>query len=132
VSSKNNITYNRVYCNEFNEEYESIQYLMKIPANAKPGQRIVNVGGLKDCSVNVPEYIYPGETIVLMVNGLKKKRITSTGSTASTDSRVSIGSSLSSSSLSAEYYAGTAKMLSRVPSNLGMESVESALSPADV
>jgi len=130
VSSKNNITYNRLYCNEFNDEYESIQYLMKIPANANPGQRIVNVGGLKDCTLTLPDYINPGETIVLMVNGLKKKRVTSTGSTSSTSTT---GSSLSiGSSLSAEYYAGTARKLSRIPSNLGTETVETALKPADV
>lgn len=121
VKNNKNLTYNRLYCKEFKEDYEAIQYSMKIPLTAKPGQTIVNVGGLKDCSVVLPDYIVPGETVVLMVNGLKKKRVTSSNSTASTDTELSSSSSAasslsSSSSMSETYYAESAKALSRVPS----------------
>jgi hypothetical protein len=130
VSSKN-ITYSRLYVCEYDEDYEPVQYLMKIPANAKPGQTVVNVGGLKDCSVVLPDYVYPGETVVLMVNGMRKKRVTSTNSSSSSDTRSTVETVLSNiSSRSDEYYAETAKIGSRCPSVQSFDALE-ALRPVD-
>ena len=85
------VSYNRLYCQEYSEEYTTVQFLMKVPLGTRPGQVIVNIGGRPDCSIKLPDYIYPGETVVLIARG-GQKRVVSGASSASTATCATDGS----------------------------------------
>lgn len=93
------VSYNRLYCQEYSEEYTTVQFLMKIPLGTRPGQVIINIGGRSDCSVKLPDYVQPGETVVLIARG-ELKRVVSGASSASTATCATDGSVLNSRSFS--------------------------------
>jgi hypothetical protein len=55
-----------IHAREWKEGCKSTKFVMKVPVDAEPGALITNIGGRKNMSLRLPEYVYPGETVILI------------------------------------------------------------------
>lgn len=85
-----------VYSCEFEDGDEEVRFRMVIPSYGTPGKVITNVGGKPEISMIVPDDLSPGDEIILVVPGEKKRNSSkSYGTAATTETATSTSSIIS-------------------------------------